>query len=60
MTLADDVRWCRERAETERREAAGSTLPNVRNRALRAAERWDQMAARAERAQDYAVNRSGQ
>lgn len=60
MALADDARWCRERAEAERREAAGSTLPKVRERALRAAERWDQMAAQAELAQAHAVNRSGQ
>lgn len=51
-------RWAR--AEGERQAAKASTLPNLRNQALRSAERWDEMAARVELAQAQAVvNRAG-
>ena len=59
MGYAEEVVWCRGRAEMERRAAAASTLPNVRSRALRSAEQWEAMARRAERAQAHAANRSG-
>lgn len=47
--MSDDSKLFRERAEAERLEASTSTLPNVRDRALRSAERWEDMASRADR-----------
>lgn len=47
--MADDVTTYRARAETERANAAVSTLTNVRERCTRAAAAWDQMADRAQR-----------
>lgn len=38
-----------ERAADARREAESTPLQNVRDRCLRAAEAWEQMAARVER-----------
>ena len=38
-----------ERASEARRDAANTPLQNVRDRCLRAAEAWEQMAARVER-----------
>ena len=38
-----------ERAAAARREAEAATLANVRDRSLRAAAAWDEMAARAAR-----------
>jgi hypothetical protein len=38
-----------ERASAARREADAATLDNVRDRCLRAAAAWDEMAARAAR-----------
>jgi hypothetical protein len=38
-----------ERAAASRREADAATLSNVRDRCLRAAAAWDEMAARAAR-----------
>ena len=38
-----------ERAAASRREAEAATLANVRERCLRAAAAWDEMAARAAR-----------
>jgi hypothetical protein len=38
-----------ERAAASRREAEAATLSNVRERCLRAAAAWDEMAARAAR-----------
>ncbi|HEV2865955.1 MAG: hypothetical protein ICV73_10285 [Acetobacteraceae bacterium] len=38
-----------ERASAARREAEAATLDNVRDRCLRAAAAWDEMAARAAR-----------
>lgn len=58
LSYAEEAQWCRERAEVERQAAAASTLPNVKNRALRAVEQWEAMARRAERAQAHAANRS--
>lgn len=49
----------RERAEAERKLAATTTLPNIRNRALYAAERWDEVAHRAELVQAATAERSG-
>jgi len=57
--MADGAKLYRERAEAERAIAVGATLPNVRNRALRAAERWDELAGQAERAQAGAEARQG-
>ena len=39
----------RQRAHEQREEAAKTTLPNVRARALHAAERWEVMADQLER-----------
>lgn len=39
----------RELASRERSKAAAETLPNVRERLLRSAEQWDQMADRFQR-----------
>lgn len=39
----------RERAAAARRDADAATLANVRDRCMRAAIAWDEMAARAER-----------
>ena len=55
--MADDAKLFRERAEAERLEASTAVLPNVRDRALRAAERWDQMAERVEHTQQLAAGR---
>jgi hypothetical protein len=42
-----------ERAAECRRDAEATTLDNVRNRSLSAAEAWEQMADRARRTQSY-------
>ena len=50
------------RAATERELAEATNLPNVRDRALRSAARWDELAVRAEkggRARSYASRRNG-
>lgn len=47
--MADDAKLYRERAEAERAIAAGATLPNVRDRALHSATRWDELAGHVER-----------
>lgn len=56
--MADDSALFRERAEAERLIAADSSLSNVRNRSLRAAERWDELADRAERSHAAAIERA--
>ncbi|MFM9828412.1 MAG: hypothetical protein ACKVOB_06635 [Sphingomonas sp.] len=49
--------FCRERAEQSARDAASAQLDNVRDRYLRAAIAWDEMATRAEKtAERRAVN----
>ena len=58
MGFAEDMKLYRERADAEREIAKRSTLPNVKTRALRSAERWDELAARAALAQAHADNRS--
>ena len=55
--MSDDLKLYRERADAERAEAEISTLPNVRAKALRSAERWAEMAERAERVQNLAAER---
>ena len=55
--MSDDPKLYRERANAERAEAEISTLPNVRTMALRSAERWEEMAQRAERVQSLAAER---
>lgn len=57
--MADDVKLYRERASAERSDAAAATLANVRDRAFRSAERWDEMAVRAERVQQLSKDRKG-
>lgn len=57
--MADDGKLYRERAQAERDLAADTPLPQVKDRALRSAERWDELAARAERAQLGAAERQG-
>ena len=58
MSHAEDLELYRRLAAAERETAESSSLPNVKNRSLRAAERWDELAARAERAQAQANNRT--
>lgn len=41
--------FCRERARQAQSDAACATLDNVRQRYLRAAKAWDEMANRAEK-----------
>lgn len=49
--------FCRERARQAADDAASATLDNVRDRYLRAAKAWDEMATRAEKtAERRAVN----
>ena len=57
--MADETKLFRERAQAERLEASASGLPNVRDRALRSAERWEEMARRAELTQALSVGRKG-
>lgn len=57
--MSDDAKLFRERAEAERLEASASVLPNVQDRALRSAERWEEMARRAELVQELSVGRKG-
>lgn len=49
--MAEDAQTYRGRAAAARGVAAGSRLPNVRDRALRSAFRWDELAAQVERAE---------
>jgi hypothetical protein len=55
--MADDAQMYRERAESERAIAGSTTLPNVRDRALHSATRWDELADQTERAKAAAVAR---
>ena len=48
--MVDDAKLYRERAAAERGVAADTMLPNVRERALRSAYCWDELAIRADRA----------
>ena len=57
--MADEAKLYRERADAERAIAADTTLPNVRNRALHSAARWDELAGQAERARAGAEARQG-
>ena len=50
----------RKRADEQRKEAAGTTLANARERALHAAERWDALAEQIERAHAAAATREGE
>lgn len=45
----DNALFCRSQAEADRSAAEDTQLVNVRERCLRSAERWEAMAARAER-----------
>ena len=55
--MSDDLKLLRARAEAERMEASAAVLPNVRDRSLRSAERWEEMAHHAERVQMLSVGR---
>jgi hypothetical protein len=50
----------RQRANEQRKEAQSATLPNVRARALHAAERWDVMADQAARASAATMKRDAE
>ena len=58
--MSDDAKSYRKRADAERAAAEIAALPNVRIRALRSAERWEEMAQRAERVQTLAAERNSQ
>ena len=47
--MSTHYQFYRERAAEARRDAGQTSLDNVRDRCLRAAAAWDQMAARVER-----------
>ena len=49
--MADEANFYRVRAEAEQANADAALLDNVRERCTRAAQAWDAMATRAERAQ---------
>jgi hypothetical protein len=49
--MNEDPNFCRARALAEHEAATRATLTNVRDRALRAAARWEQMAERGEKHQ---------
>lgn len=55
MTMESDL--YRQRANEQREEAAKTNLPNVRARALHAADRWDVMADQSERSTAAAAKR---
>jgi hypothetical protein len=55
--IGEGANLYRRRAAAEREIAATATLTNVRNRALVSAERWDELAQRAERIQTGAAER---
>lgn len=57
--MADDAKLYRERAKAERLAAEMADLANVRVRCLHAAERWDELAIRAEQAAAGAAQRTG-
>jgi hypothetical protein len=57
--MSDEARLYRERAAAERQIADGTTLPNVRNRALHSAKRWDELADQAERSKVAGAARQG-
>ena len=59
MGLMTDAKLFRERASAEREAAETATLANVRDRSLRSAERWDELALKAERAEAGAASRKG-
>jgi hypothetical protein len=52
--MADDAAMYRQRAEAERTIAAETPLAMVRDRALRSAERWDQLASQVDRTREHA------
>ncbi len=56
--MNDDPNQYRKRADAERANAEAATLPNLRIRALQSAERWDEMAIRAERVKVLAAERN--
>jgi hypothetical protein len=55
--MATESEHYRQRAQEQRDEAAKTTLPNARGRALHAAERWDVMADQLERSSAAAIKR---
>jgi hypothetical protein len=49
LPMSSQYEFYRARAEEARKEAGATSLANVRERCVRAAEAWEAMAARAER-----------
>jgi len=57
IVMTTTAPFCRERARQASADADAATLDNVRERYLRAAKAWDEMASRAEKtAERRAVN----
>ncbi|RYF22030.1 MAG: hypothetical protein EOO77_04920 [Oxalobacteraceae bacterium] len=56
--MADEAKLYRERADAERVIAADTTLPNVRDRALHSAARWDELAGHIERSRAIVAERA--
>lgn len=59
MALHVDLENYRRWARADRKVAESTGLANVRERALRSAERWDELATRADRAIASAAKREG-
>jgi len=58
--MSNDAELYRQRAQEQRPEAEATSLPNVRERALHAAERWDTMADQAERSSAATIQRDAE
>lgn len=58
--MADDPQFFRDRENAERQTAATTSLLNVRTQSLRAAERWSELAERAERIKAAAAQRDAE
>lgn len=58
--MSNDAEMYRQRAQEQRREAEEANLPNVRARALHAAERWQLMADQAARSSTAAIKRDAE
>jgi hypothetical protein len=56
--MGEEADIYRAREEAERVAAATSSLANVRTRSLRAAERWSELAKRAERVKANVASRA--
>ena len=58
--MSNDAELYRQRAQEQRQEAEATSLPNVRARALHAAERWETMADQAERSSAATIKRDAE